>query len=127
RLDDRYEIVGHARVKGLYIAVEFVSERERKTRAVELARAVHFACLERGIVDIYDRGQNVVRWQPALTMPPDMFHVRVRPPGGGDLGGPGGALARQASCPQASQIAHVPSGSRRKRARSPQWEHVRTW
>src|SRR5205814_4762770 len=59
RLDDRYEIVGHARVKGLYIAVEFVSERERKTRAVELARAVHFACLERGIVDIYDRGQNV--------------------------------------------------------------------
>ena len=39
---------------------------------MELARAVHFACLERGIVDIYDRGQNVVRWQPALTMQ-DMF------------------------------------------------------
>jgi len=37
------------------------------------ARAVHFACLKRGIVDIYDRGMHVVRWQPALTMPSDMF------------------------------------------------------
>ena len=73
QLAERYEIVGEARVKGLYIAVEFVSDRERKTRGVELARAVHFACLERGIVDIYDRGMHVVRWQPALTMPPDMF------------------------------------------------------
>jgi 4-aminobutyrate aminotransferase len=72
-LAERYSVVGEARVKGLYIAVEFVSDRETKTRGVELARAVHFACLERGVVDIYDRGMHVVRWQPALTMPPQMF------------------------------------------------------
>ncbi len=72
-LSERYSIVGEARVKGLYIAVEFVRDRETKAKGVDLARAVHFACLERGIVDIYDRGMHVVRWQPALTMPPQMF------------------------------------------------------
>src|SRR5438067_1104720 len=73
QLAEQHEIVGEARVKGLYIAVEFVSDRTKKTKGVELARAVHFACLERGIVDIYDRGMHVVRWQPALTTPPDML------------------------------------------------------
>jgi 4-aminobutyrate aminotransferase-like enzyme len=60
-------------VKGLYIAIEFVKDRETKTKGVEEARAVHLRCLERGIVDIYDRGMHVVRWQPALTMPADML------------------------------------------------------
>ncbi len=72
-LTERYGIVGDVRIKGLYIAVEFVKDKESKGKAVEEARAVHVACLERGIVDIYDRGMNVVRWQPALTMPEDMF------------------------------------------------------
>ena len=60
-------------MKGLYIAVEFVKDKGTKERAVQEARAVHFKCLERGLVDIYDRGMSVVRWQPALTMPEDMF------------------------------------------------------
>ncbi|HEX9093409.1 MAG TPA: aminotransferase class III-fold pyridoxal phosphate-dependent enzyme [Coriobacteriia bacterium] len=72
-LADRYEIVGEARVKGLYIGVEFVRDRDTKEKAVQEARAVHFKCLERGIVGIYDRGMHVVRWQPALSMPEAMF------------------------------------------------------
>ncbi|MEX0834287.1 MAG: aminotransferase class III-fold pyridoxal phosphate-dependent enzyme [Actinomycetota bacterium] len=72
-LAEKYEIVGEARVKGLYIGIEFVKDKESKEKAIEEARAVHFNCLERGIVDIYDRGMNVVRWQPALTMPEDML------------------------------------------------------
>lgn len=72
-LADRYEIVGEARVKGLYIGVEFVRDRDTKEKAVEEARAVHFKCLERGIVGIYDRGMHVVRWQPALSMPEALF------------------------------------------------------
>jgi 4-aminobutyrate aminotransferase len=72
-LADRYGIVGEARVKGLYIGVEFVRDRETKEKAVQEARAVHFKCLERGIVGIYDRGMHVVRWQPALSMPEAMF------------------------------------------------------
>src|SRR5262249_24035942 len=76
RLDplvQKHEIVGDVRIKGMYIAVEFVKDRSSKAKAVEEARAVHMGCLRRGLVDIYDRGMNVVRWQPALTMPPDMF------------------------------------------------------
>jgi 4-aminobutyrate aminotransferase len=72
-LPERSSIVGDVRVKGLYIAIEFVKDRETKTKGVEEARAVHLRCLERGIVDIYDRGMHVVRWQPALTMPADML------------------------------------------------------
>jgi 4-aminobutyrate aminotransferase-like enzyme len=70
---DRYEIVGDVRCIGLFLGVEFVKNRSTKERAVEEARAVHFRCLERGVVDIYDRGFHVVRWQPALTMPEDML------------------------------------------------------
>jgi 4-aminobutyrate aminotransferase len=72
-LAEQFSIVGEVRVKGLYIAVEFVKDKETKEKGVEEARAVHFRCLERGIVDIYDRGMHVVRWQPALTMPADML------------------------------------------------------
>lgn len=72
-LADRYRIVGEARVKGVYIGIEFVRDRETKEKAVQEARAVHFKCLERGIVGIYDRGMHVVRWQPALAMPEAMF------------------------------------------------------
>jgi 4-aminobutyrate aminotransferase-like enzyme len=73
RLAERYEIVGDVRCIGLFLGIEFVKDRGTKERAVEEARAVHFRCLEQGVVDIYDRGMNVVRWQPALTMPSDML------------------------------------------------------
>lgn len=72
-LAQNHAIVGDVRIKGMYIAVEFVKDRSSKEKAVDEARAVHLGCLRRGLVDIYDRGMNVVRWQPALTMPPDMF------------------------------------------------------
>lgn len=72
-LSERFSIVGDVRVKGVYIAVEFVQNAETKTKGVEEARAVHDASLRHGIVDIYDRGMHVVRWQPALSMPTDMF------------------------------------------------------
>jgi 4-aminobutyrate aminotransferase-like enzyme len=73
KLVERYEIVGDVRSIGPILGVEFVRDRTTKERGVEEARAVHFACLERGVVDIYDKGMHVVRWQPALNMPPDML------------------------------------------------------
>lgn len=73
-LEDRFGLVGDVRIKGLYIAVEFVRDRETKEEAVEEARAVHDACLRRGLVGIYDRYMSLLRWQPALNMPEDMFH-----------------------------------------------------
>jgi 4-aminobutyrate aminotransferase-like enzyme len=74
-LVERYEHVGDVRIKGLYIAVEFVEDRERKTPAVDLARRVHAACVRRGLANIYDDGMWLVRWQPALTMPEEMLRA----------------------------------------------------
>jgi 4-aminobutyrate aminotransferase-like enzyme len=42
-------------------------------RQRSLGATFYEAALRRGIVDIYDRGMHVVRWQPALTMPIGMF------------------------------------------------------
>ncbi|MEX0833335.1 MAG: aspartate aminotransferase family protein [Actinomycetota bacterium] len=72
-LAQKYECVGDVRIKGLCIAVEFVADRRSKQRAPEIARDVHFDCLKRGVVDIYDRWTNHIRWQPAMTMPPEML------------------------------------------------------
>jgi 4-aminobutyrate aminotransferase-like enzyme len=74
-LVERYEQVGDVRIKGVYIAVEFVEDRERKTPAVEIARRVHAACIRRGLANIYDDGMWLVRWQPALTMPEGMLRT----------------------------------------------------
>jgi 4-aminobutyrate aminotransferase-like enzyme len=74
-LPARYEAVGDVRIKGLYIAVEFVEDRGTKAPAVETARRVHAACLRRGLADIYDDGMWLVRWQPALTMPEEMLRA----------------------------------------------------
>lgn len=73
RLPDQFELVGDVRIKGLYIAVEFVFDRETKARAIDVARDVHLACIRRGLVNIYDSGKWFVRWQPALNMPESMF------------------------------------------------------
>jgi 4-aminobutyrate aminotransferase-like enzyme len=72
-LTSRYELVGDVRIKGLYIAVEFVLDRETKEPAVDVARRVHAACVRRGLANIYDDGMWLVRWQPALTMPEEML------------------------------------------------------
>jgi 4-aminobutyrate aminotransferase/4-aminobutyrate aminotransferase/(S)-3-amino-2-methylpropionate transaminase len=71
----RYEIVGDVRIKGLYVAVEFVLDRETKAPAVDIARRVHEACVRRGLANIYDDGMWLVRWQPALTIPEEMLRA----------------------------------------------------
>ena len=72
-LRERHELVGDVRIKGLYIALDLVEDRERKTPAVEAARAVHAACLRRGLANLYDDGMWLIRWQPALTIPEEML------------------------------------------------------
>jgi len=63
-----YEYVGDVRVKGLYIAVEFVEDRTSKRRAVELCQRIHLRSLRGGVAGIYSHGMSVLRWLPALTM-----------------------------------------------------------
>src|SRR5262249_35993832 len=50
RLPERYESVGDVRIKGGFMAVEFVRDRETKERAPELQEAVAGECLRRGLL-----------------------------------------------------------------------------
>src|SRR5262249_15521273 len=50
RLRERHTVVGDVRIKGCYMAVEFVRDRVTKQRAPELQDAVAAECLRRGLL-----------------------------------------------------------------------------
>jgi len=72
-LKDKYELVGDVRVVGAWSCVEFVKDRDTKEWALEEAASVHFGNLKGGVAGIYDHDSHLIRWQPALNMPEDMF------------------------------------------------------
>ena len=72
-LVDKYEIVGDVRIKGLYLALEFVEDKETKAPAKEITRQIHRRLLNKGVVGIHERGLWWIRWLPALNMPPALF------------------------------------------------------
>ena len=67
RLPERYPVVGDVRIKGCYMAVEFVAERQTKQRAPELQEAVAEECLRRGL--LADSSTATYNLQPSLVMP----------------------------------------------------------
>ena len=60
-------VVGDVRIKGCYMAVEFVADRETKQRAPELQEAVAEECLRRGL--LADSSTATYNLQPSLVMP----------------------------------------------------------
>ncbi|QBR92037.1 aspartate aminotransferase family protein [Nocardioides euryhalodurans] len=70
-LEDRHEVVGDVRGRGLLQGVELVRDKASKEAADELGRAVTAACLERGlhlnIVQLPGMG-GIVRIAPPLTI-----------------------------------------------------------
>ena len=72
-LVDKYEIVGDVRIKGLYLALEFVEDKDTKAPAKEITRQIHRRLLNKGVVGIHERGLWWIRWLPALNMPPALF------------------------------------------------------
>jgi 4-aminobutyrate aminotransferase-like enzyme len=68
-LVSRYEIVGDVRIKGLYIALEFVRDKATKEPAPGLAREIHLGCIHRGLVPVHESGLWWIRLYPALNMP----------------------------------------------------------
>jgi 4-aminobutyrate aminotransferase-like enzyme len=69
----RYQIVGDVRIKGLYIALEFVKEKDTKIPAPELTQQVHRACIQHGLVPVHEEGLWWLRLYPALNMPQETF------------------------------------------------------
>jgi len=70
-----YEIVGDVRVKGLYIALEFVKDKISKEPAADLTREIHFECIRRGLVPVHEEGLWWLRLYPALNMPHSTFAI----------------------------------------------------
>ena len=75
-LQDKYDAIGDVRVKGAYLSVEFVKDRETKERAPELQDAVARACLERGL--IADSSTTSYNIQPSLITPVEVIRQAVK-------------------------------------------------
>ncbi len=71
------DTVGEVRIKGLYIAIDMVSDPETRQRAPHLARAIHDLMLRRGVVGIED-GVTHYRLLPALNMDSSLFEWSMR-------------------------------------------------
>lgn len=67
------EQVGDARAAGAFAALEFVQDRASNRPAQAFQRAVHQACLRRGVLGISQVGKWHYRLQPPVTMTPAVF------------------------------------------------------
>jgi 4-aminobutyrate aminotransferase-like enzyme len=73
QMKEKYPIIGEVRGKGLWLAVEFVKDRETKERNFEAAAAVNRECLKNGLYYIADSIAWFARIQPPLNIPRDLF------------------------------------------------------
>jgi 4-aminobutyrate aminotransferase-like enzyme len=69
----RYGSIGDVRGKGLWLAVEFVKDRDTKEKDFEKAAAVARRCLENGLYPVHDSISWFVRIQPPLTIERPLF------------------------------------------------------
>jgi 4-aminobutyrate aminotransferase-like enzyme len=72
-LKDKTAIVGDVRSKGLWLAVEFVTDPETRGKNYAAAAAVNRRCLERGLYYIHDSISWFVRIQPPLNIERALF------------------------------------------------------
>jgi 4-aminobutyrate aminotransferase/4-aminobutyrate aminotransferase/(S)-3-amino-2-methylpropionate transaminase len=77
-LVERVEQVGDVRAAGALVGIAFVRDRTTIAPAPAFHRAVHQACLRRGVFGITQWGKWVYRLQPALTMPEELFRWSCR-------------------------------------------------
>ncbi len=71
RLSERHDVVGDVRIKGCFMAVEFVRDPETKERAPAFQEAVAEECLRRGL--LADSSTASYNLQPSLVMPVDVL------------------------------------------------------
>jgi len=70
RLEDmknQHEIIGDVRGVGLFLAIELVKDRKKKTKASEETEEVMYRCLKRGL-SFKTTGGNIISLMPALTI-----------------------------------------------------------
>jgi 4-aminobutyrate aminotransferase len=76
-LQNKHEIIGDVRGKGLMIGIELVKDRKTKTRAIEERNAVVQAAFRRGLL-ILGAGKNAIRLAPPLVFTREQADIVVR-------------------------------------------------
>ena len=72
-MKERYPVIGDVRGRGLWMAVEFVKDRETREKDFERAAEVARRCLQKGLYPIHDSISWFVRIQPPLNIEPSLF------------------------------------------------------
>ena len=67
RLQERHELIGDVRGRGLLQGIEFVTDRETREPAYEQGRQIARACLENGLIFSVRRQGSVLRFVPPFT------------------------------------------------------------
>jgi 4-aminobutyrate aminotransferase-like enzyme len=66
----RYDVIGDVRGPGLFIGIDFVTDRKTKAPATEACKAAWAFALERGLITQFGGlGSNVYKFKPPLTTP----------------------------------------------------------
>jgi 4-aminobutyrate aminotransferase len=69
-MQDKHQILGDVRGRGLMIGVELVRDRKTKERAVDERYAIVQAMFKRGVL-ILGAGRNAIRFAPPLVITKD--------------------------------------------------------
>ncbi len=72
-MKEKYGIIGDVRGKGLWLAVEFVTDRATRGKNHRAAADVHALAIRNGLYYIHDQISWFVRIQPPLNIPRDLF------------------------------------------------------
>ena len=76
-LQNKHQIIGDVRGKGLMIGIELVRDRKTKERAVEERNAIVQAMFRRGVL-ILGAGRNAIRFAPPLVITKDQADAVLR-------------------------------------------------
>lgn len=72
-MKENYGIIGDVRGKGLWLAVEFVTDRVTRGKNHKAAADVHALAIRNGLYYIHDQISWFVRIQPPINIPRDLF------------------------------------------------------
>ncbi len=72
-MKERYRIIGDVRGKGLWLAVEFVTDRETREKNYDAALKVNRLCLRNGLYAVHDSISWFIRIQPPLNIERSLF------------------------------------------------------
>jgi 4-aminobutyrate aminotransferase len=76
-LQEKHQIIGDVRGKGLMIGVELVRDRKTKERAVEERNALVQAMFRRGVL-VLGAGRNAIRFAPPLVLTNEQADAAIR-------------------------------------------------